>query len=202
MGLITWHQKHFHKWASCTSWSCSSNHCNNSRFPSFARYSDCLVVLIYQQPSTWIWWKVRVLCVECWEIHPCTHTYCRRTAAIVLLCHNVNKTCPLISSNVVIRGPGWRCYSTNICKAMHHLRPCRSLYEACDAERLPPLPPANVNYHISSWHLSVMPNMRYVKSVSLWKRWTGGCWWLRSCRQIHNKACLLIRDSWGLSTSQ
>lgn len=107
--------------------------------------------------------------------HTSSHTRCcRQIATIVLLYHNVNKTCPLISSNVVIRGPGWRCYSTNICKAMHHLRRCLNLHESHNTEWLPPPPPANVNYHISSWHLSVMPNMRYAKSVSLLWRWTGG----------------------------
>lgn len=86
----------------------------------------------------------------CSDIHFTLHTspYVRprrQITAIVLLYHNVNKTCPLISSNIVIRGPGWRCYSTNICKAMHHLR----LYESHNIQWLPPLPPANVNYHIS-----------------------------------------------------
>lgn len=121
--------------------------------------------------------------------------HCRRITAMVLFYHNVNKTCPLISSNIIIRGPGWRCYSTNICKAMHHLCPCHSLYESHNTDEwLPPLPPANVNYHISPWHLSVMANMSYVKSVSLWWRWTGGCcWWVRNTMQIHNKACLSIR---------
>lgn len=56
--------------------------------------------------------------------------HCRQITATVLFYHNVNKTCPLISSNIVIRGPGWTCYSTNICRAMHHLRPCHSLYES------------------------------------------------------------------------
>lgn len=107
----------------------------------------------------------------------CTWPYvqhCRQITAIVLLYHNVNKTCPLISSNIIIRGPGWRCYSTNICKAMHHLRCCLGL---CDSHNIhQPLPPplANVNYHISPWHLSVMANMSYVKSVSLCWRWTWG----------------------------
>lgn len=128
--------------------------------------------------------------------------HCRQIAAIVLLYHNVNKTCPLISPNIVIRGPGWRCYSTNICEAMHHLCPHHSPYESPSTEWLPPLPPANVNYHISSWHLSVMSNMSYVKSVSLWWRWPGGWWRLRNTKQTHNKACLSIRNIWGLSTSQ
>lgn len=56
--------------------------------------------------------------------------HCRQITATVLFYHNVNKTCPLISSNIVIRGPGWTCYSTNICRAMHHLCPCHSLNES------------------------------------------------------------------------
>lgn len=114
----------------------------------------------------------------------------RKITAIVLLYHNVNKTCLWISSDIIIRGPARRCYSTNICKAMHHLRPCHSLYESHNAQWIPPLPPANVNYHISPWHLPVMANMSYVKSVSLWWRWTGGV----LMGAMHNKACLLIRQ--------
>lgn len=50
----------------------------------------------------------------------------RHITASVLFYHNVNKSHPLISSNIVIRGPAWTCYSTNICRAMHHLCPSRT----------------------------------------------------------------------------
>lgn len=82
-----------------------------------------------------------VLLAICLPYRPITH--------IVLVYHNVNKTCLLISSNMVIRGPGWRCYSTNICEAMHHLRPRHSPLKPHGPQWPPPLPPANVNYHIS-----------------------------------------------------
>lgn len=54
--------------------------------------------------------------------------HCRHITASVLFYHNVNKSHPLISSNIVIRGPAWTCYSTNICGAMHHV--CTNLTTA------------------------------------------------------------------------